>query len=145
MDTPDLRWSTDDGLPTALADAVDAGLGDANLAAEPRLADVRPLAIGAWLGDRPVGGAIGRTWGECAEVQQLWVDPGLRCRGIGARLLNDFERAAVARGAKRAYLDTFSFQAPGFYAAQGWRVVLEIAGFADGVCKFTLMKDLKGP
>jgi GNAT superfamily N-acetyltransferase len=144
MDTPDLRWTLHaQAAPAALADAVDGGLGEANLAAEPRLADVQPLATGVWDGERAVGGAIGRTWGECAEVQQLWVEPGLRGRGLGARLLADFERAAAARGARRLYLDTFSFQAPDFYARQGWRVALAIEGFADGgVRKFTLMKDL---
>jgi GNAT superfamily N-acetyltransferase len=143
MDTPDLRWTTHpDSPPSALADAVDQGLGEANLAAEPRLADVQALAVGAWRADRPVGGAIGRTWGECAELQQLWVQPELRRRGIGARLLRDFQQAAAARGARRIYLDTFSFQAPAFYAGQGWRVVLEIAGFADGIRKFTMLKDL---
>jgi hypothetical protein len=29
-----------------------------------------------------VGGAIGRTWGECCELQQLWVSAELRSTGI---------------------------------------------------------------
>ncbi|MDB4950167.1 MAG: Acetyltransferase [Gemmatimonadetes bacterium] len=44
---------------------------------------------------------------------------GLRCRGLGARLLSEAERLAIARGCDGAMLSTFDFQARVFYERQG--------------------------
>ncbi|MFD2454350.1 GNAT family N-acetyltransferase [Ideonella paludis] len=63
---------------------------------------------------------VGRTWGECAEVEQVWVDEAMRRSGIGRRLMQDFEHAAQARGVRRIYLSTFSFQARGF--TRSWAI-----------------------
>ena len=126
---------------SALA-VVDAGLDEHNVA-ESALADVRPLHVIAERVDGAVaGGAIGRTWGECCELQQLWVEPGARSRGIGTRLIQSFEDAARARGCVLVYLETFSFQAPEFYQAHGYSQVLKVGGFTRGVVKFTLHKTI---
>ncbi len=91
-----------------------------------------------------VGGAIGRTWGECCELQQLWVSAELRSTGIGTRLMNAFEQAACSRSCKLVYLDTFSFQAQSFYQSRGYVEVLRTEGFTAGAIKFTLHKWLEG-
>ena len=53
--------------------AVDHGLDSHNQAVAP-LAGVKPLACFASDGaSAVVGGAVGRTWGRCCELQQLWV------------------------------------------------------------------------
>jgi hypothetical protein len=31
-----------------------------------------------------IGGAVGRTWGDCCELQQLWVDQQQRRRSAPA-------------------------------------------------------------
>ena len=129
------------GADEAIA-RVDAGL-DAFNAAAPSLAGVRPLAVICRAADgEVVGGLVGRTLGECAEVRQLWVAAEYRKRGTGAALMQRFEAAAAGRGVRLVYLDTFSFQAPGFYRKLGYEVALEIAGYAEGVSKFTLVKRL---
>jgi GNAT superfamily N-acetyltransferase len=33
-----------------------------------------------------VAGISGWTWGDCCELQSLWVEPGLRGRGLATRL-----------------------------------------------------------
>ena len=139
-----LVFSVQDQVAPADAAAVDAGLDAANLAAGP-LADVRRLAAMAHAPDgRPVGGAVGRTWGECCELQQLWVSAEYRRQGVGRRLLRDFEQRARARGCRLVYLDTFSFQAPRFYRAHGYTVAFEVRGYTQGVVKHTMTKVL-GP
>lgn len=131
-----------DQPPPADMAVVDQGLGDANVAAAP-LHDVRPLgcfardAVGA-----VIGGAVGRTWGECAELQQLWVEPSHRGCGLATALVRRFEQQALARGCKRCYLDTFSFQAPGLYRSLGYAPQMQIQGFAPGVVKYTMLREL---
>jgi catechol 2,3-dioxygenase-like lactoylglutathione lyase family enzyme/GNAT superfamily N-acetyltransferase len=138
----DLRITTHDVLPADAAALVDAGLDIANAAAAP-LGLVVPLACIAHAADGSVaGGAIGRSWGRCAELQQLWVDPAQRRRGIGAALVAAFERRASARGCRSVYLYTFSFQAPSFYRALGYVARLELRGFPDGIAKLTMVREL---
>jgi GNAT superfamily N-acetyltransferase len=120
---------------------VDDGIGEYNAAAAP-LDDARHLAVYARDGEAVVGGAVGRTWGECAELQLLWLPQRLRRLGVGARLVGRFEAAAVERGCRRCYLDTFTFQAPAFYERLGYRTVLTIPGYAPGIVKHTMLKEL---
>ena len=135
-------FTVHDDVPAAEGALVDAGLGAANAAAAP-LGLVQPLSCFARLpSGLVVGGAVGRTWGECCELQQLWVDPGHRRQGIGAALIDAFERHALARGCRRFYLETFSFQAPALYRSKGYRIALELRGFPSGICKFLMTKDV---
>ena len=55
-------------------------------------------------------------------VDNLWVEDSLRGRGIGRLLMAEAERVAVARGCHSAWVDTFSFQAPGFYQKLGYEI-----------------------
>jgi GNAT superfamily N-acetyltransferase len=125
-------------------DLVDDGIGEYNDAAEPRLSEVRHLSCFARdASGNAVGGAVGRTWGNNAELQQIWLPESQRKHGLGAKLLHAFERAALARGCSLIYLDTWSFQARDFYEKQGYEVVLDISGFAPRLSKFTMTKSLK--
>lgn len=130
---------TDDAALTL----VDHGIGDYNDAAEPRLGDVRHLSCFARnpSGDA-VAGAVGRTWGANAELLQIWLPEPMRSHGLGRTLLLDFEDAARERGCELVYLETWTFQARGFYEKCGYRVVLEINGYAPGLSKFTMTKHL---
>ena len=79
--------SAHDSYPPQETALVDHGLGEANDAAAP-LHEVRPLSCFARTqAGRVVGGAVGRWWGQCCELQQLWVEPSYRCRGIGTQLI----------------------------------------------------------
>ena len=138
-----LAITVHDDPPRADALVVDAGLGASNDAAAP-LHEVRTLGCFARSADGSVrGGAIGRTWGRCCELQQLWVEPAERRRGLGARLVRAFETRAAARGCDTFYLETFSFQAPRLYAALGYEVAHELQGFAPGISKFLMVR--RGP
>src|SRR5712691_3125402 len=52
----------------------------------------------------------------------LWVHAELRGQGIGRELMARAEQRAAALGCHSAFLDTFSFQAPGFYQKLGYTV-----------------------
>jgi GNAT superfamily N-acetyltransferase len=146
-----LHFLVKDMFPTLMIDVacpataaelavVDGGIGAFNQA-NPALADVCVLHVLARDAQGHVhGGAIGRTWGQCCELQQLWVQQARRRQGIGKQLLARFEHEAMQRGCTLIYLETFSFQAPQFYAVRGYTVALQTHGFTQGVVKTTLHK-----
>jgi GNAT superfamily N-acetyltransferase len=139
-DATALSYTSHDTLPPEAA-IVDDGLGSYNEASAP-LHEVRPLATFARLpSGEVVGGAVGRTWGTCCELRQLWVDPAHRRRGVGARLVREFECRARARGCRTFYLETFSFQAPSLYRSLGYEVRLELTGFGAGIVKYTMVRE----
>lgn len=138
-----LSFTTTDSPAEAPLQAVDAGLEAHNQAAAP-LGEVQPLA--AFASDeagRVVGGAVGRTWGDCCELQQLWVAVEHRGQGVASRLLQDFEARARTRGCRSFYLTTWSFQAPDFYRRHGYAVSAEITGYGAGISQF-LMRRTEG-
>jgi ribosomal protein S18 acetylase RimI-like enzyme len=133
-----------DDVPPSDGAIVDAGLGSFNDAAAP-LHEVRPMACFARTPDGAViGGAVGRTWGPAAEIQQLWVGDAHRHRGVGTALVRAFEARAAERGCRCCYLETLSFQAPRFYAALGYRVAFELRELPYGIVRFTMLREI-GP
>ncbi|MCA0176819.1 MAG: GNAT family N-acetyltransferase [Proteobacteria bacterium] len=137
-----LRISVQSPASEAAIAAVDEGLSEYNVAVGP-LSDVRPLhVIAADESGNVGGGAIGRTWGLCCELQQLWVADVQRGKGLGTELMRSFEAEAKRRGCQLVYLDTFTFQAPALYGALGYTEVLRTEGFANGVAKHTMQKKL---
>lgn len=139
----DLQITTHDTLPPE-AGAVDDGIGRYNDGAAP-LHEVRPLACIARRPDgRVAGGAVGRRWGTCCELQQLWVDDGARRLGLGTRLLQAFEALAAERGCTAVYLETFDFQAPGFYERLGYRTEHLRDGYPHGIVRHHMVRHL-GP
>jgi hypothetical protein len=53
-----------------------------------------------------------------------------------------FEQRALQGGCRLVYLETFSFQAPAFYTALGYRSALEIGAFGPGFVKHTMLRRL---
>lgn len=138
----DIKFTTHDTIPTEAAEIIDTGLGDSNSAAAP-LENVKPIAcIAHSESGEVIGGAIGRTWGTCCELQQLWVSANHRRKGIGARLVKDLERHALTRGCKTFYLETFSFQAPALYRSLGYEVKVGLSGFEPGIEKYTMVRSI---
>jgi len=89
-----------------------------------------------------IGGLIASTYWAWLYVDLLWVKEEYRSQGHGGRLLSAAEEEARRRGAKQAYLDTFSFQSPGFYLDRGYEVFGELTDFPEGHKRFFLRKRL---
>jgi heme-degrading monooxygenase HmoA/ribosomal protein S18 acetylase RimI-like enzyme len=131
-----------DDLPEAECAVVDRGIGEANDAAAP-LHEVRPLSCFAHDAARAVvGGAVGRRWGRCCELQQLWVRPDMQRQGLGTRLVEAFEARAGEHGCTEFYLDTFNFQAPDFYRRLGYRVAHDHAVYPHDIHGYLMVKSL---
>ena len=140
MNASDLAYEQFDEPPEAVLQAIDEGLESHNRAAAA-IGDVRQLAFTAVLpsGDI-IGGAVGRTWGACCELLQLWVHTDHRRSGTASRLLLEFEAMGAARGCHTFYLTTLSYQAPEFYRKRGYSALAEISGYPDGIIKYLMHK-----
>lgn len=54
-----------------------------------------------------------------------------------------FEAPTAARGCELIYLETFSFQASGFYRQLGYEEAACVEGFAPGLAKYLMRKRLE--
>jgi len=92
--------------------------------------------------DEVLGGLLGAVWGGVLFVRILWVAQALRGRGYGRRLLEMAEQRAVERGCRQVFLDTHSFQAPGFYERQGYQIYARADNWPVGHAHYFLRKEL---
>ena len=122
-------------------DAVRAGLVAFN---ERLLGTDKPSPVGVFARRDGVlvGGATGFTRWGWLFVEYLWVSDEARGGGLGTRLLRDAEATARERGCGKVWLDTFSFQAPDFYARLGYRQFGELDDFPPGHVRHFLWKPL---
>ena len=93
-----------------------------------------------------VGKVLGGLWGSTAWewlfVHLFWLPEGLRGDGLGRDLLHRAEVEALSRGCRNAWLDTYSFQARGFYEKLGYRVFGTLVDYPPGHHRFFLQKRL---
>ena len=75
-------------------------------------------------------------------IQLFWIEARFRGKGHGTALIEKIEQEARKFGAVRSYLDTMSFQAPGFYRARGYKRFGTLDGYPGGVTRHWLTKAL---
>ena len=92
-----------------------------------------------------VGGLWGHTGYEWLFTQLLVVPANLRGRGVGTEIMQLAEREAVSRGCHGAWLDTFEFQARGFYERIGYECFGELPSYPKGFSRFFMKKTLPSP
>jgi GNAT superfamily N-acetyltransferase len=79
-----------------------------------------------------IGGLLGGwRWGWL-YIDKLWIKAEYRKHGDGSRLLIAAEAEAIAAGCTDAVVDTFSFQARGFYERHGYAAYARLEGFPPG-------------
>jgi ribosomal protein S18 acetylase RimI-like enzyme len=104
--------------------------------------DQRRLEIVLRQEGKIVAGLRGKTALRWLFVGTLAVAPECRGSGYGRKLMEEAERVAIDRGCEGMWLDTFSFQAPGFYARLGFERFGVIEDFPPGESRYFLMKRL---
>lgn len=105
--------------------------------------DVRSLCVFARADDGSIiGGLSGKTYWQYLEVSFLWVSEAHRNSGHASRLMAAAESEALRRGCKHALLDTFSFQALGFYQRLGYKEFGRLSGFSGKHDRHYLHKEL---
>ncbi len=102
------------------------------------------LLIEAWDGESWLGGLLGHANQGWLFVALLGVIPAARGRGIGSQLMNMAEALARERDLIGLWLDTFSWQAPGFYHRLGFTEVGRIPDHPPGEVRLFWAKRLDG-
>jgi GNAT superfamily N-acetyltransferase len=87
-----------------------------------------------------VGGLWGRTSYDWLFVELLAVPETSRGSGLGTALLREAERVARDRGCVGVWLDTYDFQARGFYEKLGYSVFGAIEDHPVGGARWFLHK-----
>jgi GNAT superfamily N-acetyltransferase len=103
-----------------------------------------PLVLALRDEGRIVGGLIGEVQWGWLRIDILAVADGYRGGGWGRRLVTEVERLAAGAGCHGAWVDTFSFQSPGFYLKLGYRVFGELPDYPAGQTRYFLSKRFAG-
>jgi len=90
-----------------------------------------------------VAGISGWTWGDCCELQSLWVDPSFRGGGLATRLIAAAEAEAAARGCRQTVHFTYDFQARALYERSGYELVGRVKDFPSGTDALWFRKRLQ--
>jgi GNAT superfamily N-acetyltransferase len=92
------------------------------------------------------GETVGGLWAKFVYdwlyVELLFVPESVRGAGLGSRLLERAEEHAIARGCAGIWLDTFGFQARGFYERNGYTIFGTLEDHPRGTQRFFLRKIL---
>lgn len=104
-------------------------------------ADAAPLCIAIVDDEGAVqGGLYGTTLYDWLAIELLFVPKAMRSSGVGTQLIAQAEEEARVRGCIGAWLDTFDFQARGFYEKLGYEVAGAIPDHPRGGARTFLMK-----
>ena len=93
--------------------------------------DPAEFALALIVDGQQAGGLIADTNWNWLHVSVLAVDASRRGQGHGRALMDRAEAIARQRGCTGAWVDTFSFQAPGFYERLGYRQFGELPSYPD--------------
>jgi GNAT superfamily N-acetyltransferase len=109
--------------------------------------DFKPLAILLKDPDRQetVGGLWGESYYDWLFVELLFVPEFLRGQGFGKQLMAEAETVARSRGCAGIWIDTFEFQARGFYEKLGYTLFGTIEDYPRGINRFFLKKRIDTP
>jgi ribosomal protein S18 acetylase RimI-like enzyme len=110
-----------------------------------RLEDKNPKDLGVFVendNNEKIAGIICDTHGKWLIIHYLWVDELQRGNNIGSKLLMKAEEEAKERGCQYSFVDTFDFQAPGFYTKHGYKEVFQLKKYPVKGVRFYYTKEL---
>ena len=134
------------GMTPEERDALSLKLGHFNKTQSPPRGDYLRKDVHLLLRDEEdvlVGGLIGVIYRGCLAIEILYIDEHHRNNNHGERLMNSAEEIARKEGCHFIHLDTFSFQAPGFYTKMGYQIFGTLEGYTEDIKRYYLKKELK--
>lgn len=137
-----MRFIVEDAPDPDDLDRIDAEIRAAASAAT-NLGDQRELAVLVREDGQLRAGIYGWTWGDCCELQSLWVAPELRGAGLGVRLLAEAEHEARARGCRQIVIFVHDFQPLALYERFGFEELARIPDFPTGSAAIWMRKRIE--
>lgn len=92
--------------------------------------------------EKLVGGAIGSIKFGWYFLDELWIDENYRKNGIGTMLIKKIEEYATENKAIGVRMETWNFQARGFYEKMGYKVYATFEDCPPGTTDYFLRKKL---
>jgi GNAT superfamily N-acetyltransferase len=138
----DTTITREDDAPRADADVVGNALDAFNVS---QTKDERYQPVRLFVRDDAgaiLGGLLAHVYLDWMFVQILWLDERLRGGGTGTQLMRRAEEAARELGCTGVWLDTFSFQAPGFYQKLGYEEFGRLDEYPRGFSRHFFRKRL---
>lgn len=89
-----------------------------------------------------VGACKGYSYTEDLYISQLWVHQNFRKVGLGRRIVDACGLLACQRACVRMWVDTYSYQSPGFYVHCGFQERDRIVGYRGSYDRIFFVKAL---
>lgn len=96
--------------------------------------------FGVYDNDKLIGGAVGYIAWKWYFLDQLWIDKQYRKSGIGTKIINKIEQCAKDKELLGVRMETWSFQARGFYEKKGYEVYATFEDCPPGTIDYFLRK-----
>ena len=101
-----------------------------------------PLTVYVKDGERILGGLSGAIYMRWLYIELFHLPKSLRGAGLGTRLMRAAEAEAARRGCVGVHLNTFDFQARGFYEKLGYELYGTLEGYPPGGRRFSMFRRL---
>ena len=128
------------------AEVLDEKLEDYNLSKRPLMQDSEYVPFIRVIRDnegKVIAGAVAySSMYYIGYLETLWVSDEYRRQGLGHRLLETIENDLKEFGCENCHLDTFDFQGPEFYEAQGYSQFGKIEHKKVGITEYFFVKSL---
>ena len=93
-------------------------------------------------GNEVIGGILAEMYWGVLCIEMLYVNEKYRNKGYASALLSDVENTAKENNCNLCHLDTFDFQARGFYEKHGYTVFGALEDCPEGHNRFYMSKKL---
>lgn len=114
-----------------------------NISEDINISSVKNNNFLAFDNDKLIGGAIGFVEFNWYFLDLLYIDEKYRNRNIGTNLIKEIEKFALEEHLTGVRMETWNFQAKGFYEKNGYSVFGEIKDCPPGTIDYHLKKEFK--
>ena len=90
------------------------------------------------------GGLVAQIYWDWMTIEIVAVPERIRGAGFGRQLLVAAEAIAIESGCAGAWVDTYSFQSPGFYEAMGYKPFGRLPDYPKGESRVFFAKRFDG-
>ena len=107
---------------------------------EEKPTNTRYCNFGVYNNDKLIGGAVGYIEWKWYFLDELWIEEEHRKNGIGTKLINEIEKCAKENNLLGVRMETWSFQARGFYEKMGYEIYATFEDCPPGTIDYFLKK-----